>query len=607
MNGDGSISCGIQADIPNLPAGFTHRVVLTVQPGINQAFDTWGNALTGLSGKVRPANDATVELAKLGYWTDNGAAYYYNYNPAYGYAGTLLAVRDDFAAVGFPLGYVQLDSWWYPKGVANNWQGDANNSRGGINQFLAEPTLFPHGLAAFRQQLGLPLITHARWIDPVSPYRSQYAMSANVIVDNAYWTNRMAYLNAGGVVTYEQDWLDIRARPALNLHDPPAFMDDMAHSAAARGINLQYCMALPRYYLQSSLYNNLVTMRVSGDRFESGKWTKFLYTSQLTGAVGAWPWSDVYYSSESRNLLLSTLSAGPVGVGDSLGGINPANLAQAVRPDGVIVKPDVPLTPLDQSYVNDAKGLNAPMVAATYVDHGRSRAAYVFAYARNAASTDASFTPGRMGIAGAAYVYDYFNRTGSVVPAGGTFHFSTSVAGNDHGGSYFAVVPVGSSGIALLGDTNKFVTLGKKRIPTLADAGVLKVTVSFAAGETNLTLTGYAPSAPYIGALNGAFGALNYDPATHLFSINVAPDDAGTATLALSLSPLPYLQITNAGGGNMQIFWPTSAIGYQLESAVNLRSSAAWGTVTNPVSVIGGFNAVGLTPATSSAFYRLKQ
>jgi hypothetical protein len=169
------------------------------------------------------------------------------------------------------------------------------------------------------------------------------------------------------------------------------------------------------------------------------------------------------------------------------------------------------------------------------------------------------------------------------------------------------VVPVGSSGIALLGDTNKFVTLGKKRIPTLADAGVLKVTVSFAAGETNLTLTGYAPSAPYIGALNGAFGALNYDPATHLFSINVAPDDAGTATLALSLSPLPYLQITNAGGGNMQIFWPTSAIGYQLESAVNLRSSAAWGTVTNPVSVIGGFNAVGLTPATPAAFYRLKQ
>jgi autotransporter-associated beta strand protein len=606
MNGDGSISCGIQAGIPNLPAGFTHRTVLVVQRGINQTYDTWGRALTGLAGKVRPANDATVELDKLGYWTDNGAAYYYNYNASYGYAGTLLAIRDDFAALGFPLGYVQLDSWWYPKGTANTWQGDPNNSRGGINQFIAEPTLFPSGLAAFQQQLGLPLITHARWIDTVSPYRSQYAMSANVIVEDAYWTNRMDYLNAGGVITYEQDWLDIKALPTLNLNDPPAFMNDMARAAAAKGLNLQYCMALPRHFLQGSLYNNLVTMRVSGDRFESGKWNAFLYTSKLAGALGCWPWTDVFYSSESRNLLLSTLSAGPVGVGDALGGIDAENLAKAVRPDGVIVKPDVPLTPTDPSYLNGAQSGSRPMVAATYVNHGDSRAAYVFSFAQASALTNSSFVPNQLGIPGDTYVYDYFSHTGRVVAAGDAFNFTTTLPANDANGSYFVVVPVGPSGIAFLGDTNKFVTLGKKRIATLADAGVLKVTTAFAAGETNLTLTGYAASAPYIGALQGAFGAMSYDPATHLFSISVAPDDAHTATLALSLSPLPYLQITNAGG-NMQIFWPTSAVGYHLESTVNLQPPASWVTVTNPVSVFGELKAVDLTPSAPAAFYRLKQ
>lgn len=601
MNGDGSISCGIQAGIPQLPSGFTHRTVLTIQHGINQAYETWGQALTSLSGKVRPANDSTVELNKLGYWTDNGAAYYYNYNPTYGYAGTMLAVRDYFATNGFPLGYLQLDSWWYPKGVANTWQGDANNNRGGLNQFVAEPTLFPNGLAAFQQQLGLPLITHCRWVDGASPYRSQYTMSENVIVDYSYWINRMGYLNAGGVVTFEHDWLDINALPLLNLNDPPAFMNDMANSAAAKGINLQYCMALPRHFLQGSLYSNLVTMRVSNDRFEISKWNAFLYASKLAGALGCWPWTDVYYSSESRNLLLSTLSAGPVGVGDALGGINAANLAKSVRPDGVIVKPDVPLTPTDLSYINGAQSGSRPMVAASYVDHGNLRAAYVFSFAQASSLTNSSFIPNQLGISGDAYVYDYFNSTGAVVTAGSTFNFATTMPDNSTNGSYFVVVPVGPSGIAFLGDTNKFVTLGKKRIATMADAGVLKVTASFAVGESNLTLAGYAPSAPYIGTLKGTFGVMNYDPTTHFFSISVAPDGSNTATLALSLSPLPFLQITNLGG-NMQIFWPTSAIGYHLESALNLQPPVNWVAVTNLVGVIGNLNSVGITPSGPSVF-----
>lgn len=606
QNGDGSFSCGINSAITQIPAGFVHRAVLVIQNGINSAFDTWGGALTGLSGKVRPANDSAVELNKLGYWTDNGAAYYYNYVSSLGYTGTLLSVRDQFATNGFPLGYLQLDSWWYPKGVANNWEGDATNNRGGVNQFVAESTLFPGGLAAFQQQLGLPLITHCRWIDGASPYRSQYAMSANVIVDPSYWTNRMAYLGGGGVVTFEHDWLDVMALPLMNLNDPPAFMNDMASAAAANGINMQYCMGLPRHFLQGSIYNNLLTMRVSPDRFEIGKWDAFLYESKLAGAVGAWPWTDVYYSSESRNLLLGTLSGGPVGVGDALGGINVANLAKSVRPDGVIVKPDMPITPIDQCYVNDAARLNQPMVAATHVNHGSLQADYVFAYARTPAATNSSFIPEQLGISGSAYVYDFFNHTGLVVAAASPFKFATTMASNNVNGSYFVIVPVGPSGVAFLGDTNKFVTLGKKRIATLADDGVLQATVSFAPGETNVALVGYAPSAPYTRVLSGSLGGMNYDPGAHLFSLNITPNSSQTAALALSLTPFPVLQITNLGA-SLQISWPTSAIGYQLENTTTLRSPASWLPVTNPVSVVGGQNAVGVTPSAPSAFYRLKQ
>ena len=112
---------GINSAITNLPASFTHRTILVVQNGINHGFNTWGNALTGLSGKMRPANDAAVELNKLDIGLIIGAAYYYNYVSNLGYAGTLLSVANEFASNSLPLGYMQLDSWWYPKGASDIW------------------------------------------------------------------------------------------------------------------------------------------------------------------------------------------------------------------------------------------------------------------------------------------------------------------------------------------------------------------------------------------------------------------------------------------------------------------------------------------------------
>lgn len=606
-----SISCGINSGIAQLPAGFTHRSVLVVQNGINRTFDTWGKVLTSLPGKVGPANDTGVDLKKLGYWTDHFATYYYTYDSGLGYAGTLVAVKNEFANNGLPLGYLQLDSWWYPKGVANTWTGDANNNRGGINTYTADPTLFPSGLAGFQQQLGLPLITHSRWIDPASPYTSEYTMSANECVDPRFWTNIMGYIKDGGAVTYEQDWLQ-QFPPAMNLNDPPAFMNNMQSAAAANGINLQYCTPTARHYLQASLYTNATTIRVCGDGFGTGRWDAFIYDSRLASAMGIWPWSDVYTSSQSRSLLISTLSAGSVGVGDALGTENFANLRLAVRPDAVIVKPDVPLVPLDQVYVGDAQGQTLPMVASTGTDHDGFRAAYVFAYARSASYLNASFVPAKLGIAGNAYVYDYFNHTGTVLASGNTFNFTTTTKNISSGDSYFIVVPIGPSGIGFVGDTNKFVTLGKQRIAALSDSGVLWVAVTFGQGETNVTLSGYAPSAPHA-STNGTAAVVAYDATHHYFFVNVAASgNGGNSLLALSLSPLPTnaalppLQATMTGG-QLQISWPASLVGYVVEQATALVPPVNWFPVTNEVSLLGDQNVISVTLTDAAAFYRLRQ
>src|SRR5215813_2724193 len=214
--------------------------------------------------------------------------------------------------------------------------------------------LFPDGLDAFQRQLGLPLITHNRWIDDRSPYREKYAISGNVTTDRRLWSRWMRYLRASGVRAYEQDWLSGPAVPERDLTSGGRFMDAMAQAAGQAGITLQYCMPLPRHFLQGTRYFNLLTIRVSGDRFDKQHWASFLFNGRLASALGEWPWTDVFISSETSNLLLSTLSASIVGVGDALGQFDRTNLLRVVRADGVIVKPDDSVTPLDSAYIAQA-------------------------------------------------------------------------------------------------------------------------------------------------------------------------------------------------------------------------------------------------------------
>ncbi|MFS8200835.1 carbohydrate-binding protein [Streptomyces sp. CWNU-52B] len=649
---DGSIAVGVISSITTLPAGHTRRTILSVKAGIGAAHRAWGTALTRLAGKTPPPNDRGVILDKLGYWTDNGADYYYKFDESKGYTGTLLAVRDEWAAQKIPMGYMQLDSWWYPKGPDQKW----NVVEDGTYLYEADKELFPDGLAAFREELGMPLVTHARWMDASSPYHDDYAFSNNVVIDPEFWQSVMNYLREGGVEVFEQDWLCTHAKPSdTSLTEADAFFDNMARYSAAEGIDLQYCMALPRDYLQSTRYPHLTTIRVSDDRFDRPKWDDFLYDSQFAGSLGVWPWVDVFLSGERNNVLLANLSAGPVGVGDALGKVNAANLSKVARPDGVLVKPDVPIVPTDATYVGQAAGNLPAMVAATHVVHATGLTyRYVFAYARqlrapqriyqaedattrsgvtvstaesgytgsgfadyqhadgdyvewtvqapaagtytlqfryaNAAFTDrplavtvndgtartlsfpstgwwsswsavgltatltagantvratatgssganidwlgvtqgtvptglsqsVSFSLASLGVGGAAYVYDYYAGTGTLVAAGGSV--STTVTS----GTYWVVAPVGPSGIAFLGDAGKFVSHGGKRVVNLADDGTVKATVAFAAGEGPVTLHGYAPRKPTATATTGSVGAVAYDTSTKLFTVEVTATD----------------------------------------------------------------------------------
>jgi hypothetical protein len=525
----GAAESSIATAIQTLPTGFSHSTLLVFDKGVNHAFSLWGSALLALGGKQRPANDANVVLAKLGYWTDNGARYYYKFDPQLGYAGTLLAIRDQFKKLGLPLGYMQLDSWWYPKGANARWNSVSSGLPDGEYAYRADKELFPDGLVAFQRLLGLPMVTHARWISTASPYRTQFKMSGNVVLDPAFWKSTSEYLADAGVVTYEQDWLDHNAQTELNLQDPPSFLENMSKAMSSKGIAIQYCMPLPSHYMASTQYSNVQTIRTSDDRFDREKWDSFLYDSRLATAVGLWPWADVFFSNEFPNLILSTLSAGPVGVGDALGETNAHNLSAAVRTDGLIIKPDLPLLPINSMYASDAMNQNAPMVAMSESAFGNQRARYIFAYPRNGSEESITVPLSSLEMSGPVFAYDWITHSGELIPDGGNLRMKFA-----DGWDYQILSPVNRQGLALLGDTDKIVSLGKQRITALQDHGTLTATIKFAHGEDMLTISGYASHLPKLKVLQGKLDETSYDAQTKIFRAQIAPASSGEAILQIS-------------------------------------------------------------------------
>ncbi len=519
----GVMHSGIDGRITTLPSHFQHETLVTFGRGINHTLENWGRNLQ-LIGHKRPVpNDADLVLAKFGYWTDNGAHYYYRYDRSMGYEGTLLAVRDQFKKLGVPLAYMQLDSWWYPKAKGDNPGGD-----NGETIYRADPTIFPDGLPAFHKRMGLPFVTHARWVSPHSPYRLKYRMSRNVIIDPRFWRSTADYLHKSGVIGYEQDWLNYNARPAISIEQSHAFLADMAKGMARKGIGIQYCMALPGYFMASTEYGNVRTIRSSDDRFIRPRWDSFLYTSEFAHSVGLWPWCDVFMSNELPNLVIATLSAGPVGTGDHLGNIDAANLKRAMRADSVLLKPDAPLAPIDAMYVADASATTnasrVAMVAQTETDFASATEHYVFAYPRVKGQASVNVPLGQLGISSPVFAWNWVSRTGELLAANATLHMPFV-----DGWSYFVIVPVNRAGIALLGDTSKIAPLARKRFISVQNQHNVIAVIHFAKTESSVPVTGYSKLTPVVKAESGSTSGLTFDSLTHLFTFIVHPDRNGYA------------------------------------------------------------------------------
>jgi hypothetical protein len=403
------VGLGLMGSVSEAPAG-TYSSLLWGGSGLNSAMRGWGRALLQLYGKTtlsHRADDFAVNY--LSYYTDAGACYWYDNGRGeqHGYGRPLRSVHAAATAQGsltaVPFRSLQLDSWWYFQD---------NNT--GLMNWTARPDALPLGLPRLHNDTQWPLILHNRWFSCRTSYAKDNggaydfllepesmpgAQGAAMPLSQAFWDDLLGNAQREwGLITYEQDWLDVYTDRVLALSSNATlgrtWLKQMGDSAERHGVTVQYCMAYPRHLLQSVEIPVVTHARVTDDynsHASSDSGSKVVIqqwrvgdTSMLADALGLAPFKDTFRSSGndqncSHNhgmggpfpadtaesfpelqLIVSVLTTGPVGVSDRSGEWDSSALRTACMPDGRLLKADNAATSIDASFAFRAFGSGGP-------------------------------------------------------------------------------------------------------------------------------------------------------------------------------------------------------------------------------------------------------
>ncbi|CAF4204876.1 unnamed protein product [Rotaria sp. Silwood2] len=362
-----TLEYGVMGSMLSIPANYNHSmIVFYSSQGINEGIREWGQLMQREYTRTNQhrLNDLTINY--LGYYTDNGAYYYYNTEKGINYEETMVNVRHQ---ISLPFHYIQLDSWWYYKGI-----GD------GVSQWTARPDIFPDGLQTVHRRLeNIPLAAHNRYWAFDTVYKQNYSFvldesnkKALPIGNDSFWIDLFSQAHDWGLVLYEQDWLDrqtidfLPTRTDIDLGHQ--WLMSMGEAGEKIGMNIQYCMSLPRHILTALQIPRVTHARTSTDyafhlHGKAQQWAIGI-SSMFADAMGLAPFKDVFWSTSfqpgspykpdaeevlpEREILIATLSTGPVGPGDAINYTNVQRIMKCCREDGLILKPDLPLTMINR-------------------------------------------------------------------------------------------------------------------------------------------------------------------------------------------------------------------------------------------------------------------
>ena len=504
----GSVTCGIEGLVREIPAGFEHQHILVVGQGIHNTFQEWGRALLERAGKKFPSKYQDDTLKYLVYMDDAGA-YYYEHGfkePGYRtYADIILAIEKEAREHGLRIGSYHI--------LDDPQQRDRSEG-------LFEPRadLFPEGLAKFHEELGKPLELYMMWIKSNSPYREKYAFfdtgpgeipgsMGDVFYGQDYWRYTADKLASWGTILLQHDYLsDYEGNAVMmsGIDKMKSYFRNMAKALGDKGIDMQYSMALPRNIMESTENPLMVSLQASEDHHvpmaeprpqpdnpdnhDPFFWKHVIFTSAFYGAVGIWPSRDNIQTIADPNAfedtLLANLLGGSIQLGHRIGECNFDLLKHTYREgDGLVLKASRPIAPIDRCYQSGC--------ALGYTQSDLGGKSWYYVLSLPLAGYTPHFTPSCLGAAGEFAVYNWDTHTVFLRNADSPVEL---VPEAKH--EYFVVAPILRNGMAVLGDLSKFVTMADKQIQFVEeDGGAVRVGVIANANHSPV-ISGYCAERP---------------------------------------------------------------------------------------------------------------
>jgi len=498
-----TISIGVKSTVDTIPAGWKQRYILSAGDGIFDGMMKWGDRVLTFAGRSRPDNRYLDDVhGKIGFWTDNGGFYHYalgNVSANATYEDVLPQVKAYHEKIGVPFGHWQFDSWFYPK------DGPVSSGGGGgaVTNWTALPSVFPSGMAHIGEVLDVPIVMHNRQWSPISDYIKnldfEWYISEKAAVPkdpHAFFEWFFKQQEGWRLSMYEQDWMvtEYEEVSALqsNISMGDLWLRGMAVGARDAGLTVQYCMPLP-YDILAAAHNPAVTnARATNDYFHADGHLNWAVgaTSLYYWPLGVLPFKDGFYSSSlpqvggqtvgpekipDREALMATLSAAMVGPMDGIGLLNKSRIMTTCRQDGVVLKPERPVVLSDACFPASTRPYDDPSNCYVYdtisIIPGMSRFAH---YHFNADPSGAPLERSMLnGIDDGTYVvYNWYDGSLSLLGKRGE---KQTLNKSYEGHAYAIVSPTmggdGHNQWALIGETNKFVSLSSRRFLNIESVG----------------------------------------------------------------------------------------------------------------------------------------
>ncbi len=368
---------GFLGTVESIPAGYSMETIMVAGQNVSDTIDKWGKLMRKRYGKTDCYRTTDPSINYLGYYTDNGACYYYHTGEYKNYEEALLDVKKKADSNGIPYNYLQLDSWWYYKG-----QG------GGVKNWTARSDIFPRGIHYVVNMTDLPIVAHNRYFSTDTDYAKQNGGKYDFIIDKGdialpndptFWRDLLKEArDEWNMIVYEQDWLLTEfgrlKELEMDLGFGKTWLGEMGEAAEELGITIQYCMAWTRHVLQSVMIPAVTQMRVSNDYHPGNENWRIGDSTMLAHALSLAAFKDTFRTLKMEDncafrdpepypaleTYIASVTGGPIGPGDTASSFNKTLIMATCMADGLLLKPTKPTMSLDGTFLQRAFGSGGP-------------------------------------------------------------------------------------------------------------------------------------------------------------------------------------------------------------------------------------------------------